>query len=74
MKDDQCCLHKSQVVHERGKRNQTKMACYRYFPGKGQKVAKSNNIGVFWWLKQVQMSGSYTSLVTDFCASPSEMS
>ena len=40
------CLHKSKVVHERGKRNQTQMACYIYFSGKGQMVAKSNNIGV----------------------------
>jgi hypothetical protein len=34
------CLHKSKVVHERGKRNQTQMACYIYFSGKGQMVAK----------------------------------
>jgi hypothetical protein len=37
---NQCCLHKSKVVHEREKRNQTKMACYIYFYGKGQMVAK----------------------------------
>jgi hypothetical protein len=34
------CLHKSKVVHERGKRNQTQMACYIYFSGQGQMVAK----------------------------------
>jgi hypothetical protein len=34
------CLHKSKVVHEREKRNQTQMACYIYFSGKGQMVAK----------------------------------
>jgi hypothetical protein len=44
---NQCCLHKSKVVHERGKRNQTRMACYIYFSGKGQMVVKSNNIGVW---------------------------
>ena len=43
---NQCCLHKSKVVHEREKRNQIQMACYIYFSGKGQMVAKSNNIGV----------------------------
>jgi hypothetical protein len=30
------CLHKSTVVHERRKRNQTQMACYIDFSGKGQ--------------------------------------
>jgi len=40
------CLHKSKIVHERGKRNQTQIACYIYFSGKGQMVAKSNNIGL----------------------------
>ena len=34
------CLHRSKVVHERGKRNQSKMACYIYFSGQGQMVAK----------------------------------
>jgi hypothetical protein len=34
------CLHKSKVVHEREKRNQSKMACYIYFSGKGQMEAK----------------------------------
>jgi hypothetical protein len=34
------CLHKSKVVHERGKRNQAQMACYIYFSEKGQMVAK----------------------------------
>jgi hypothetical protein len=41
------CLLESNVVHERGRRNQTQMACYIYFSGKGQTVAKSNNIGVW---------------------------
>jgi hypothetical protein len=36
----QCCLYENKVVHERGKRNQTRMACYIYFSGKGQMVAK----------------------------------
>jgi hypothetical protein len=39
------CLHQNKVVHERGKRFQTQMTCYIYFSGKGQMVAKSNNIG-----------------------------
>jgi hypothetical protein len=34
------CLHKSKGVHERGKRFQTQMACYIYFSGKGQAMAK----------------------------------
>jgi hypothetical protein len=45
---NQFCSHKSKVVHERGKRFQTQMACYIYFSGKGQMVAMSNDIGVWW--------------------------
>jgi hypothetical protein len=48
---NQFCSHKSKVVHERGKRFQTQMACYIYFSGKGQMVAMSNDIGV-WWLNK----------------------
>jgi hypothetical protein len=41
------CLHKSRVVHERGKRNQTQMACYIYFSGKGQTVATVEQYRLF---------------------------
>jgi hypothetical protein len=41
------CLHKSKVVHERGKRNQTQMACYIYFSGKGQMVATVEQYRLF---------------------------
>ena len=34
------CLQWSQVVHKRGKRNQTQIPCHIYFSGKGQTVAK----------------------------------
>jgi hypothetical protein len=34
------CLHESKVVQERGKTPKTQMACYRYFSGKEQMVAK----------------------------------
>jgi hypothetical protein len=34
------CLYKNKIVHERGKRNQNQMACFIYFSGKGQMVAK----------------------------------
>jgi hypothetical protein len=40
VKMKQCCLYENKVVHERKKRNQTRMACYIYFSGKGQMVAK----------------------------------
>jgi hypothetical protein len=49
VKMNQCCLHKSKVVHEREKRNQTQMVSYIYIylSGKGQIVAKSDKIGVW---------------------------
>ena len=68
---NQCCLHKSRVVHERGKRNQTQMACYIYFSGKGQMVAKvvanglSHNFSND-WLWTVHQSTVITSLITSW--------
>ena len=64
------CLHKSKVVHERGKRFQTQVACYIYFSGKGQTVAKSNNIGCS-VVEQVRMFGGRTSSVIYFKSNPS---
>jgi hypothetical protein len=43
VKMNQCCLHKSKIVNERGKRIQTQMVCNIYFSGKGHTVAKSNS-------------------------------
>ena len=47
------CLHKSKVVHERGKRNQTQMASYIYFSGKGQTVANCDSIN--WYDQSVRV-------------------
>jgi hypothetical protein len=47
------CLHKSKVVHERGKNNQTQMACHIYSSGKGQTVATVEQYRLFggqYWL------------------------
>jgi hypothetical protein len=39
VKMNQCCLYKNEVLHERGKRNQTQMAWYIFLSGKGCMVA-----------------------------------
>jgi hypothetical protein len=53
-------LHQSKVVHERGKRNQTQMACYIYFSGKGQTVATVEQVRCS-VVEQVRMFGGRTS-------------
>jgi hypothetical protein len=52
---NQSCLHKNKVVHEREKRNQTQMACYIYFSGKGQTVATVEQYRLF--VKQYRLFG-----------------
>ena len=59
---NQCCLHKSQVVHERGKRDQTQMACYIYFSGKGQMVATVKQVRCL-VVEQVRLFGGRASSV-----------
>jgi hypothetical protein len=44
-------LHKSKALQEREKRNQTQMACYIYFSGKGQMVAKGCGLRFALWLR-----------------------
>jgi hypothetical protein len=59
---NQCCLHKKgKVVHEREKKNQTQMACYIYFSGKGQTVATVEQYRLFG--EQYRLFGGRTSLV-----------
>lgn len=48
LQDDQCCLHKSDVIHKRRKRN---CGLLYILSEKGQTVAKSNNFGV-WYLNK----------------------